>query len=131
MMTLILLVAAITTSPWPNLQHHWAPLLSTANERVDIDTAAIETLTPDIRRVWLRWNLDAATDKQIGADPQYELEHRDLDCAQHQTRVIEKRRITPTAGAGGMGETLSSSETAWHRPAAGSLLDQVLNAGCR
>src|SRR5512143_395047 len=96
----------------PETQHQWAELLTTSSERVDIDTASIQTIGPRARRVWLRWDLDLAAGATFGPgyEPQYELEHRDFDCAGHRTRVIEKRREVG-ARSTGSGESLSAHET--------------------
>ena len=138
----LLIALTIYTQPLPQ-QHKWAPLVFTSSERIEIDTASIQTLGPNVRRVWLRWNMDAAADVTFGPpayQPQYELELRDFECVTNRTRTIEKRRegraeiipLGPVQGPGvGVGESISTTEASWHEPASGSLLAQVIDAACR
>ena len=137
----LLIALTIHTQPLPQ-QHKWAELVFTSSERIEIDTVSIQILGPSVRRVWLRWNMDAAAERTFGPryQPQYELELRDLDCVTNRTRTIERRRegraeITPVGpvlqpGAGA-GESISTTEASWQEPASGSLLALVFDAACR
>src|SRR5712692_4116946 len=128
------LLALSTGFQVPPMQHYWAPLVLTSSERIDIDTASISITAPSVRRVWLRWNLNAG----VGA---YDLELRDLDCASNRTRTIERRHVVPVGAAGeprflrdpedAAAESLSATEASWQTPIHGSLLAQVLDAACR
>jgi hypothetical protein len=114
------------------MQHYWAPLVQTSSERIDIDTASISVITPNVRRVWLRWDLNAGVGATFGPgyQPQYDLELRDVDCSSNRTRTIERRHVAPV-GATGAGESLSATEASWQTPIHDSLLAQVLDAACR
>ena len=141
-MTLYTLVTALAihSLPLPQ-QHQWAPLVFTGSERIEIDTASITTIESRVHRVWLRWNMDAASGATFGPhyQPQYELELRDFDCTGNRTRTVQKRHergVGPTmlitAGHdSGAGEPLSATEASWQNPLAGSLLAQVFEATCR
>jgi hypothetical protein len=121
-----LLLALVTRPHLPVVQHLWAPLLVTSAERIDIDTSSVQVLSPSVRRVWLRWNLQVAA--QVTSGPNYQIEHRDLDCASHRTRIVEKRM---EGGPAGSGNSMSAQEASWQAPTNGSLLAQVLAATCR
>src|SRR5213595_907930 len=79
--------AAQTTRP-----HRWAQLIATASEAIDLDTATLQR-TDGLRRVWLRWDLGNALDFLA----QYQLEHREVDCARGLTRVlaVETHELRP------------------------------------
>jgi len=140
-MTLYMLVTALAVHSLPQpQQHQWAPLLITGSERIDIDTASIKTIDSRVRRVWLRWNMDAAARATFGPrQPQYEIELRDFDCGSNQTRTVQKRHegLAPTlepplsGQRSGAGESLTATEASWRKPLAGSLLAQVFEATCR
>jgi hypothetical protein len=130
-MLYVLILACTAGLHRPAMQHQWTVLLLTSAERIDIDTASIQALSPSARRVWLRWDFDLAASTNLGPDyEQYVLERRDFDCASHRTRVIEKRREAGPRSAGS-GESSSARELSWQEPLTGSLLAQVLDAGCR
>jgi hypothetical protein len=130
-MTLYTLLAALAihSLPLPQ-QHQWAPLVITGSEKIDIDTGSITTIDSRVRRVWLRWNMDAAATFGPRYQPQYELELRDFDCSTNRTKTVQKRHEI-SGQASGAGESLSSTETSWQKPLAGSLLAQVFEATCR
>src|SRR2546430_16496910 len=71
--------AAQSTRP-----HQWAELFATTSEAIDLDTATVQR-TDGLRRVWLRWDLDRSGPVFLA---QYQLEHREVDCARGLTPVL-------------------------------------------
>ncbi len=120
--------AAQSTRP-----HRWAQLIATAAEAIDLDTATAQR-TDGLRRVWLRWDVD-----RWGLLAQYQLEHREVDCARGLTRLlaVETHELsTPatlpdTPAAPRPPNTISSSDSVWHAVSSGSLADIVVKAVCR
>src|SRR5438067_12289667 len=119
--------AAQTTRP-----HRWAQLIATASEAIDLDTATVQR-TDGLRRVWLRWDLD-----RWGLLAQYQLEHREVDCARGLTRVLAVEThdsSSPAAlrlpGTPRPPDTISPSDSVWHAVSSGSLADIVTRAVCR
>ena len=126
-----LLLALTAALHQPAMPHQWAVLLLTSAERIDIDTASIQTLGPSAYRAWLRWDFDLTAATTLGPEyAQYLLELRDFDCPNHRTRAIEKRREAGPKSAG-VGTSLSARESSWQEPVNGSLLAQVFDAACR
>jgi len=124
--------AAQSTRP-----HHWAQLIATTSEAIDLDTATVQR-TDGLRRVWLRWDLDRSGPVFLA---QYQLEHREVDCARGLTRVLAvethgaRPSLTPedvsTPPAPRPPDTVSSSDSVWHGVSSGSLADIVAKAVCR
>ena len=124
--------AAQSTRP-----HQWAELFATASEAIDLDTATVQR-TDGLRRVWLRWDLDRSGPVFFA---QYQLEHRDVDCARGLTRVlgVETHGARPSLRPDGVStprasrppDTVSSSDSVWHVVSHGSLADIVVKAVCR
>ena len=125
--------AAQSTRP-----HQWAQLFATASEAIDLDTATLQR-TDGLRRVWLRWDLDRSGPVFLA---QYQLEHREVDCARGLTRVLavetHARKASPhlpndvlTPAASRPPDTVSSSDSVWHAVSSGSLADIVVKAVCR
>ncbi len=131
--------AAQSTRP-----HRWAQLIATASEAIDLDTATAQR-TDGLRRVWLRWDVD-----RWGLLAQYQLEHREVDCARGLTRVLAVEtheistlaaprlpdtlaapRLPDTPAAPRPPNTISSSDSVWHAVSSGSLADIVVKAVCR
>src|SRR6266581_780439 len=113
--------AAQSTRP-----HRWAQLIAMASDAIDLDTATVQR-TDGLRRVWLRWDLD-----RWGLLAQYQLEHREVDCARGLTRVlaVETHEIS-TPAVRRPPDTISSSDSVWHAVSSGSLADMVAKAVCR
>ena len=121
--------AAQSTRP-----HRWAQLIATGSEAIDLDTATLQR-TDGLRRVWLRWDLDRSGPVFLA---QYQLEHREVDCARGLTRVlaVETHDIsTPAAlrlpDTPRPPDTISPSDSVWHAVSYGSLADIVIKAVCR
>jgi len=122
--------AAQSTRP-----HRWVQLIATASEAIDLDTATAQR-TDGLRRVWLRWDVD-----RWGLLAQYQLEHREVDCARGLTRVLAVEtheistlaapRLPDTPAAPRPPNTISSSDSVWHAVSSGSLADIVVKAVCR
>ena len=114
--------------------HRWAQLIATGSEAIDLDTATLQR-TDGLRRVWLRWDLDRSGPVFLA---QYQLEHREVDCARGLTRVlaVETQELsTPAAlrlpDTPRPPDTISPSDSVWHAVSSGSLADIVIKAVCR
>jgi hypothetical protein len=137
--SLVLLVLSTTrvAAAQSTRPHQWAQLFATASEAIDLDTATVQR-ADGLRRVWLRWDLDRSGPVFLA---QYQLEHREVDCARELTRVlaVETHGARPSLTPDGVSppaasrppDTVSSSDSVWHVVSSGSLADIVVKAVCR
>lgn len=105
----------------------WAVIHATVGDRIDVDTSSIETKN-GVRVVWLRWHFASSDIHTL-----LQVERRAIDCIQASTRqlvsqyveidAIGRRTVRP--------EAVNPSEAAWHPPASGSLIGEVIAAVCR
>jgi hypothetical protein len=135
------MLASVQVSAWGQTRHHhWAPLLVTDAETVDIDTATVERGSGTFT-TWLRWDLDR-TAPPVGVV--YRIEQVELDCRAFRIRVVAAEAVgsgptllapdNPPTVETGLKSTpiqLDSLDTQWRVYSRGSLGEQAVHAACR
>src|SRR5882762_2630444 len=112
---------------------HWARLLTTEGETVDLDTAAVGRRDGSFI-VWLRWDF-YRHGPQFG--PEYRVEQVEVDFRGLRERVLNAfdSRRTPLALPGDSTRSstaqLDSTDTKWRAYSKGSLGAQSTSALCR
>jgi len=111
---------------------HWARLLTTEGETVDLDTAAVGRMDGSFI-VWLRWDFNRHG-PQFG--PEYRVEQVEVDCRRLRQRVLNavdsrKPLVLPGDSATSSTGQLDSTDTKWRTYSEGSLGAQSTSALCR
>ncbi len=111
---------------------HWARLLTTEGETVDLDTAAVGRRDGSFI-VWLRWDFDRHGPE---FEPAYRVEQVEVDCRGLRQRVlnaVDSRKTLVLPGDSTRSSTvqLDSMDTKWRAYSEGSLGAQSTSALCR
>ncbi len=111
---------------------HWARLLTTEGETVDLDTAAVGRRDGSFI-VWLRWDFDRHGPE---FEPAYRVEQVEVDCRGLRQRVlnaVDSRKTLVLPGDSTRSSTvqLDSMDTKWRAYSKGSLGAQSTSALCR
>ncbi len=125
------LLALLLPTHLRSQQHHWARLIVTEAEEVDIDTATIVNASTS-RRAWLRWTFDRAAMRTFSVSPPYHVELVEINCVTLESRVLAATEINAWMDPGLTKQSTqaSTTEAAWQMPATGSLFAQVNTAAC-
>jgi len=139
MKTQVSLVVLLTSILAPSMapcqvatSRHWARLLTTEGETVDLDTAAVGRRDGSFI-VWLRWDFDRHGPE---FEPAYRVEQVEVDCRGLRQRVlnaVDSRKTLVLPGDSTRSSTvqLDSMDTKWRAYSEGSLGAQSTSALCR